>query len=41
MPFENTSLREYYLLRDRDSLSIDPWLDSGQFFGAHELNERL
>jgi hypothetical protein len=41
MSFENTSLKDYYLLKNRDSLAIDPWLDQKQFFGARELNSRL
>jgi hypothetical protein len=41
MPFENTPVRDYFFLRDRESLSIDPWKDQQQFFGAQDLNERV
>jgi len=41
MPFKDTPVRDYFFLRDRDSLSIDPWKDQEQFFGAHNLNERV
>lgn len=41
MSFENKPVKDYFFLRDRDSLSIDPWKDQEQFFGAHELNKRI
>ncbi|MGC2528813.1 MAG: hypothetical protein WA639_13765 [Candidatus Acidiferrum sp.] len=41
MSFKNTTLKDYYLLKDRESLSIDPWRDRDQFFGARELNKRI
>lgn len=41
MPFEKTTLKEYFFLKNRESLSIDPWIDQKQFFGAGELNERI
>ena len=41
MAFNSTTFKDYYLLKDRDSLSIDPWRDRGQFFGASELNSRI
>jgi hypothetical protein len=41
MSFKTTPLKEYFLLKDRDSLSIDPWRDREQYFGASELNARI
>src|ERR1700721_4465822 len=41
MSFKNTKLKDYYLLKDRDSLSIDPWRDQEQFFGAKDLNRQI
>lgn len=41
MSFKNTTLRDYYFLRDRDSLSIDPWRDQEQFFGDQHLHVRI
>ena len=41
MSFKSTPLKEYFLLKDRDSLAIDPWRDREQFFGASELNARI
>jgi hypothetical protein len=41
MSFKNTTLKDYFLLKDRESLSIDPWLDREQYFGASELNKRI
>jgi hypothetical protein len=41
MSFKNITLRDYYLLKDRESLSIDPWRDRDQYFGAQELNKRI
>jgi hypothetical protein len=41
MSFKNITLKDYYLLKDRESLSIDPWRDRDQFFGARELNKRI
>ena len=35
------SLKDYYFLKDRESLSIDPWLDRSQFFGYQALNQRI
>lgn len=40
MAFENMSLKEYYGLR-RESLSIDPWVDSSQYFGDVAVPERI
>lgn len=40
MAFENMSLKEYYGLRT-ESLSIDPWLDSPQYFGDMAVPERI
>jgi hypothetical protein len=41
MSFERTSLRDYFFLKDRESLSIDPWRDQKQYFGASNLNDRI
>jgi hypothetical protein len=41
MSFKSTKLKDYYLLKDRDSLSIDPWRDQEQFFGAKDLNRQI
>jgi len=41
MTFENTTFKEYFCLKNRDSLSLDPWLDGEQFFGRQELGERV
>jgi hypothetical protein len=41
MSFSNTTLKDYYFLKDRDSLSINPWRDGAQFFGAAKLNTRI
>ncbi len=41
MSFKNTTLKDYFLLKDRDSFAIDPWRDREQFFGASELNARI
>jgi hypothetical protein len=41
MQYNTTTLKDYYLLKDREALSIDPWADQKQFFGAGELNERI
>jgi|GEM_PF-4536089 len=41
MTHKNTSLKDYYLLKNRESLSIDPWRDNEQFFGASELGKRI
>lgn len=41
MSFSNTTLKDYFFLKDHDSLSIDPWRDQKQFFGASDLNERI
>ena len=41
MSFDDMTLKNYFLLKDRDSLSIDPWRDQKQFFGASDLNERI
>ncbi len=41
MSFAGTSLKEYFFLKNRESLSIDPWRDQEQYFGASNLNERI
>jgi hypothetical protein len=41
MSFKNTPLKDYFFLKNRESLSIDPWRDCEQYFGASELNKRL
>jgi hypothetical protein len=41
MSFDSTSLRDYFFLKDRESLSIDPWRDQKQYFGASNLNDRI
>lgn len=41
MAFETTPLGEYFLLRDRQSFSIEPWRDQRIFFGDQKLAERI
>lgn len=41
MSFKDTSLKEYFFLKSRESLSIDPWLDREQFFGSSQLNKLI
>lgn len=41
MSFDGTSLKDYFFLKDRESLSIDPWRDQKQYFGASNLNDRI
>ena len=41
MGYEDNTLREYFLLRTRESLSIDPWTDKQSYFGDSELIDRI
>lgn len=41
MGYEGNTLREYFLLRTRESLSIDPWTDKQIYFGDSELIDRI
>lgn len=41
MSFKTTQLKDYFFLKDRESLSIDPWRDCNQYFGATKLNLQI
>jgi hypothetical protein len=41
MSFENTTFKDYFFLKDRDALSLDPWTDGKEFFGRQDLGSRI
>lgn len=41
MAFDNAPLSDYYCLKDRNSLAIDPERDKQVYFGATALNDRI